>query len=131
MRRLAILAALLLVVAGCTSAGADDKTADGDGGELGATRWVLQSMSDAGALTILPDGLYADAEFTSLRVKGFSGCNDYDAVYRNAGPMLLVSEPVTTRMACPEPASTFESSYLGLLRQSRFYNVRSDTLTIR
>src|SRR3954470_20895761 len=131
MRRLGVLATLLLVVAGCTSASADDKTADGDGGELGASRWVLQSMSDAGALTIVPDGLYADAEFTSLRVKGFSGCNDYDAVYRNAGPMLLVSEPVTTRMACPEPASTFESSYLALLRQSRFYNVRSDTLTIR
>src|SRR4051794_14116862 len=131
MRRLGVLATLLLVVAGCTSAGADDKTADGDGGELGASRWVLQSMTDAGALTIVPDGLYADAEFTSLRVKGFSGCNDYDAVYRNAGPMLLVSEPVTTRMACPEPASTFESSYLALLRQSRFYNVRTDTLTVR
>src|SRR3954465_6833661 len=89
MRRLGVLATLLLVVAGCTSAGPDDKTADGDGGELGASRWVLQSMTDAGALTIVPDGLYADAEFTSLRVKGFSGCNDYDAVYRNAGPELL------------------------------------------
>jgi hypothetical protein len=86
MRRLGILATLLLVVAGCTS-GSTDKTADGEGGELGATRWVLHSMvSSGGALAIVPDGMYADAEFQSLRVKGFSGCNTYDAVYRSRQP---------------------------------------------
>jgi heat shock protein HslJ len=130
MRRLGILATLLLVVAGCTS-GSTDKTADGEGGELGATRWVLQSMVSDGALTIVPDGLYADAQFMSLRVKGFSGCNDYDAVYRTGGRTLLITDAVSTRLACPEPALTFESTYLGLLEQSRFFNVRSDTLTIR
>ena len=130
MRRLGILATLLLVVAGCTG-GTDDKTADGEGGELGATRWVLQSMLTDGALTIVPDGLYADAQFQSLRVKGFSGCNRYDAVYRTGGRTLIVSNVVSTRMACPEPAFTFESAYLDLLQQSSYYNVRSDTLTIR
>ena len=94
IRRLGVLATILLVVAGCTSAGAaGDQTADGDGGELQATRWVLESYSSNGSLTIVPEGLYADADFRSGRVKGFAGCNDYDAVYRNAGRMLLVSVP--------------------------------------
>src|SRR3954447_13078425 len=130
MRRLGILATLVLVLAGCSTAGAD-KTADGDGGELGAPRWVLQSMTSAGALTIVPDGVYADAEFNSLRVHGFAGCNDYDAVYRTGGRTLLVTDAVSTRLACPDPAGTFEPTYLGLLGQNRLFNVRADTLTIR
>jgi heat shock protein HslJ len=120
MRRLAILATALLLVAGCTTAGGPaDKTADGDGGELGAARWVLQSMTSDGALTIVPEGIYADADFTAQRVKGFAGCNDYDAVYRTGGRMLLISVPIITRMACPEPIFGFESAYLALLQQSR------------
>jgi len=132
IRRLGALAVLLLLVAGCTSPGGPtDDTADGSGGELGAARWVLRSFTSEGALTVVPDGLYADAHFTAQRVKGFSGCNDYDAVYRNAARMLLISQPAVTLMACPEPTSTFEQTYLGLLQRSRFYNVRADTLVIR
>ena len=29
------------------------------------------------------------------RVKGFTGCNDYDAIYRAGGRMLLVGMPVS------------------------------------
>lgn len=130
VRRLGALATILFVLAGCSAAGADP-TADGDGGELGATRWVLQSMSESGVLTIVPDGLYADADFRSNRVTGFGGCNDYDAVYRAAGRTLFIAVPVVTRMACPEPTGTFESTFLSLLHASRFYNVREDTLVIR
>jgi heat shock protein HslJ len=132
IRRLGALAALLLLVAGCTAAGGTtDQTADGNGGELGATRWVLQSYASAGVLTIVPEGQFADAEFVTQRVKGFSGCNDYDAVYRAASRLLLVGRPAVTLMACPEPEATFETAYLTLLQQSRFYNIRSDQLTIR
>ena len=34
-------------------------------------------------------------------------------------------------MSCGEATDAFESSYLTLLGQSRFYNVRANTLTIR
>ena len=44
--------------------------------------------------TIVPDDQYADADFRAQRVKGFGGCNNYDAVYRNGGRLLLIGMPV-------------------------------------
>ena len=132
LARFVALAAVALLVAGCSSsAGAADETADGSGGELQATQWVLRSYASAGALTIVPDDQYADADFRSQRVKGFAGCNTYDAVYRNAGRLLLITMPATTLMSCGEANDAFEASFLALLDQSRFYNVRGNTLTIR
>ncbi len=131
IRRLAALATLLLLVAGCSSAGTADNAADGPGGELQGSEWVLQSYAVDGALTIVADGLFADAEFTAGRVKGFSGCNDYDAVYRNVGRVILISHPAVTLKACPDAEAAFETSFLTLLQQTRFYNIRGDTLTMR
>ena len=131
-RRLGALAAVLWLVAGCSAVGAAaDATADGSGGELQGSSWVLQSYASNGVLTTVPDDQFADAEFRSQRVKGFGGCNDFDAVYRTGGRMLLVGRPITTLMFCGEATSAFESAYLALLQQSRSFNVRGDTLTIR
>jgi len=130
--RFAALCAVALLVAACSSAGgAADETADGSGGEIQATQWVLRSYTSDGALVLVAADQYADADFTAQRVKGFAGCNDYDAVYRNSGRLLLVTMPITTRKSCGESVDAFESTFLGLLQQSRFYNVRADTLTIR
>ena len=78
----------------------------------------------------MPEVLYADAEFTAGRVKGFSGCNDYDAIYRDGGRTLLISQAVTTKKACADDVNAFEANYLALLQQSRLFSARSDTLTI-
>jgi heat shock protein HslJ len=131
VRRFAALVAVAMLLAACSTAGAADPTADGGGGELGATTWILQSYSSVGILTLVPDDQYADAEFRSNRVSGFSGCNEYDAVYRTGGRLLLVSQAKVTLRACPDPAAALETTYLALLAQSRFYNVRDDILTIR
>ncbi len=132
LARFVALVAVALLVAACSStAGTADETADGSGGELQATQWVLRSYASAGALTIVPDDQYADADFRSQRVKGFAGCNTYDAVYRNAARLLLITMPATTLMSCGEANDAFEASFLALLDQSRFYNVRVNTLTIR
>ena len=85
IRRLTALVAVALLVSACSTAAAGDPTADGEGGELGATTWVLQSYLANGALTIVPDDLFVDAEFRSSRVTGFSACNTYDALYRTGG----------------------------------------------
>ena len=131
-RRLAALGGVMLLVAACsTASAAAPETLDGPGGELQATTWVLRSYAVDGTLTIVPDTLYADADFRAQRVTGFGGCSDYDALYRTGGRMLLVSMMVTLRMACGEAETAFQGSYLDLLDQSRFYNVRADTLTIR
>ena len=119
----ALLALLALTIAAC-SAG------PGTGGELEGTKWVLNSFELDGTLTIVPETVYADAEFDAHRVSGFSGCNTYDALYRTGGRTLLVSQPASTLMACDEATMAFEAQFLTLLNDSRFYTVRRDTLTV-
>ena len=131
IRRALALLAIVVSVAACSASASADETADGSGGELQATTWVLRSYNSAGVLTIVPDDQFADADFMSQRVRGFAGCNDFDAVYRTGGRMLLVGPSAGTLMSCGEATDAFESSYLTLLGQSRFYNVRANTLTIR
>jgi heat shock protein HslJ len=119
----ALLALLVLVVAAC-SAG------PGTGGQLEGTRWVLNSFDQDGTLTIVPEQLYADARFDASRVSGFSGCNEYNALYRAGGRTLLISQPASTLMACDEATMAFEARFLALLGDSRFYTVRRDTLAV-
>jgi heat shock protein HslJ len=123
IRSIAILVGLVALVAAC-SAG------PGTGGELQGTKWILRSYDQAGTLTLVPDNQYADAAFDSNQVTGFSGCNTFNARYRAGGRTLLISQPSSTLMACPEEAMTFEQTFLQLLNSSRFYSTRGDTLTI-
>ncbi len=131
-RRFLALAAIALSVVACSSGAAADPTADeGAGGELQATTWVLQSFDSAGTLAVIPPDQYADAEFRAQRVRGFAGCNDFDAVYRSGGRMLDVGMTIVTTMSCGEAGDAFQTRYLTLLQASRSYNIRNDTLTIR
>src|SRR4051812_18298894 len=123
LHRLGALCALVLVVAAC-SAG------PGTGGQLEGTQWVLSSVWQDGALTVVPETAYADASFDARRVDGVSGCNTYDAVYRAGGRTLLVTQPRTTLMACDPDSMALEQAYLAALGNSRFYTSRSDTLTV-
>ena len=127
-RTIVLLATLLIIVAAC--APADAGLRDGAGGTLEGTDWVLTSYEQDGALTLVPDGLFANAEFAAHRINGFSGCNTYSAVYRAGGNTLLVSQPASTRIACPEEALAFEQAYLAALDRSRTYTARRGTLTI-
>jgi heat shock protein HslJ len=122
-RRAAWLLGLALVVAAC-SAG------PGTGGQLEGVEWILRSYAQDGALVVMPETQYADAEFDRHRVTGQSGCNQYDALYRAGGRTLLVSEPAITLMACDEASMAFEATFLANLRASRFYSVRRETLTV-
>ena len=47
-RRLAALGGITLLVAACSTAGTVSDTADGSGGEIQATNWVLRSYDVAG-----------------------------------------------------------------------------------
>ena len=131
IRRFLALAVVAVALAACSSGNAADATADGAGGELQATDWVLDSYAVNGALTIVPPDQYADADFRANRVTGFGGCNDYDAVYVSNGRSLFVGMPKTTLMSCGETTDAFATSYISLLQASRYFTVRGDTLTIR
>ena len=124
MRRHAWLVALVAVLAVACVPG------PGTGGRLEGPRWVLRSYASDGAQVLLTAEEYADAEFSSGRVQGFGGCSHYDAIARATGRTLLISSPATTLQSCGEAADTFQSTYLGLLDQSRHYRAREGTLTI-
>ena len=123
VRRIAALLALGLLVAAC-SAG------PGTGGLLEGTDWVLRSYAAEGGLVTVPETQFADAEFRSNRVSGFSGCNDFDALYRAGGRTLFISEPASTLVACADEANALEAAYVANLQASRFYSERRGTLTI-
>jgi heat shock protein HslJ len=120
---MAALLALGLLVAAC-SAG------PGTGGHLEGTDWVLRSYEVEGSLVAVPETQFADAEFRSNRVSGFSGCNDFDARYRAGGRTLFISEPASTLVACADEANALEAAYVANLQASRFYSERRGTLTI-
>jgi heat shock protein HslJ len=122
-RWIAALAALTLIVAACAEG-------TGSGGTLEGTDWVLRSYDQDGSLTIVPDHLYADAEFAAQRVRGFSGCNEFDALYRSGGRTLFISQAAVTLMACDEETMAFEGAVLAALDSSRFYTARRNTLTV-
>ena len=71
-RRILAFLAVTLLVAGCSVATASE-TADGDGGELQGTQWVLRSYDVNGVLTSVPEGQFVDANFISARVSGSAG----------------------------------------------------------
>lgn len=122
-RSIATLLAITALIAAC-SAG------PGSGGTLEGTKWILRSYEQAGQLVLVPETEYADAEFNSTRIRGFSGCNDYDALFRSGGRTLFISKPAVTLKACSEESMTFEQAFLAALDSSRFYGIRNDTLTI-
>lgn len=130
-RRFLALIAVALLAAACTSATAGDETADGSGGELGATQWVLRSYDVNGTLTVVPDTQFVDANFISSRVSGSAGCNQYDALYRAGGRTLLIGFMTSTSRICDDESNALEQAYLANLTNSRFYNVNGRTLTIR
>ena len=123
-RWLAAVAAAVVLVGACSPEG------PGAGGQLEGTKWVLDAYNDAGTLTIVPETIYADADFTAHRIQGFSGCNQYSGLYRAGGRTLIISDLSTTLMACDEATMAFEQTYTALLEQGRFYTARRDTLTI-
>jgi len=113
----------MALVAACTPG-------PGSGGQLEATKWVLNAVWIGGALTVVPESEYVDAEFDSRRVTGYSGCNTYDAFYQAGARTLFISQPRSTKIACGQPSMDLETAYLTALGNSRTFTERGGELTI-
>jgi heat shock protein HslJ len=98
--------------------------------KLDGITWTLTSYADAGTLKDVAAEVYADARFDGTKVFGSAGCNGFNGAYVASGSSLTVTGIVSTKMACPPPASTVETAYLANLAGSATYTVTTESLTI-
>jgi len=96
---------------------------------IGENEWVLRRWSDEEEADAEPRVTLSAAEG---RWAGSAGCNRYTVGVR-AGDlpgMVKLSEAVTTRRACPEPASSAEERFLRLLARVRQFEFVAGRLTL-
>jgi len=96
---------------------------------IGEHEWVLRRWSDEEEADAEPRVTLSAAEG---RWAGSAGCNRYTVGVR-AGDlpgMVKLSEAVTTRRACPEPASSTEERFLRLLARVRQFEFVAGRLTL-
>ena len=118
-----LIAASVIVLAGCSS---DRGAPDGsplDGTQWKLTEWTLSSLDPADFTITL--------RFAEGQVSGNSGVNTYSGTYQ-AGPddAFSVGQIAATEMAGPEPAIRAESAYLTLLGQAASFKLTSRRLTL-
>ncbi len=90
-------ALLLLLAAGCAAV-------PGPGAAIDGTRWQVTAINGRA----VPRSDSYRIEFTDGRIGGRLGCNSFGGDHRWQGATLLVGPVAATKMACPDPAMTFE-----------------------
>jgi heat shock protein HslJ len=91
--------------------------------------WVLVTSSFIGAGRI-PGVPRATLAFKDGRLAAFGGCNGASASGHTLEGRLEVTKLATTRRACPEPLSTFETRYFKLLQAQPSLHIEGDTLIL-
>jgi heat shock protein HslJ len=97
-------------------------------GELGGS-WSLQSLDGE---PLIP-GTTITASFSSGRVTGAAGCNQYFASYSTAGTGLVIDGAGSTKMYCTSPEGVMEQEglYLSLLQKASTFSLENGKLVIR
>jgi heat shock protein HslJ len=111
---------------------ASGATSEALSAELGGARWLLSAIepSDRSAADWAASGITAEFDLAAGRLSGFAGCNRYFAAVTVAGDQMRVSDPASTRMACPEAAMALEQEYLQRLAQTSVFAVTGDRLEL-
>ena len=99
-----VLATLLL--AGCTSINAGPQSFEG-------SQWRVRSIDGQA----IPATDNYRMEFRDGRAGGRFGCNQFGGTYQVSGNVMAFGPMVATRMACPDPAMTFENHGLKIMQQ--------------
>jgi len=129
-----VAALLLAACVACSQPGGDDTTDSGEtddgthSGDLAGRTWRLLALTGHESL---PADIEITAVFEDESVAGSSGCNRYNAAFDVTGPGLEVGPIMGTRMACPEPAASLETDYLGVLGDAELFLIENGQLTIR
>ena len=96
-----------LLLAGCTSINAGPKSFEG-------TAWRVAAIN--GQTTPSNDAYRID--FSDGRAGGRFGCNRFSGSYAASGGVIAFGPMIATRMACPDPAMSFENQGLKVMQQS-------------
>lgn len=101
--------------------------------DLGRPRWVLSALTPSGhaAADWARSGITAQFDVWGGRLSGFSGCNNYSAGLSIAGEQIEVSQPISTRKACPGGmVMELEREYLERIAQATAFTVTGDRLEL-
>ena len=60
-----------------------------------------------------------------------NGCNNFSGSYTVKGDSITIGPLMSTMMACPDPAGSFESQFLAALQKSTKWSVSAGTLDLR
>ncbi len=99
---------------------------------LAGTAWDLAQYAPPGksALTSVPDGVKATAEFTTDQISGSSGCNRFNGGYTTDGSTIAIGPLASTAMACPGDAMAVEFDYLAGLDRAATYAISGNAMTM-
>jgi heat shock protein HslJ len=132
---IALLGALAILVAACSSDAADttvpDTAATGPG-SLAGTRWVGSAMFlGAAPVPLVPQGEPTiDFDVDGRSFGGSTGCNSFGGEYRAADGAIEFGAMNMTEMACEEPLMRQEANVLDILSEASFFTVEDGVLSI-
>lgn len=99
-----------------------------------AGKWTLQEMNGTALKAAdFSRGLpQLELQPETGKAMGNGGCNRISGELKLTGEQVSFGAMISTRMACPGPAMTFENNYLKLLSEKTFtYQVENNRLTLK
>jgi len=95
------------------------------------TYWKLTSLRDSPVT--MAEGQEREASMVlqgePAMAKGFAGCNRFSGGYQYAGDSLTLGPLASTKKACAV-GMTLETEFLGVLDDTRLFNIEGDTLEL-
>ena len=89
--------------------------------------YTLSSIDDT---PVAKQGITFNIESQKRRITGFSGCNSYNAAFTLTKDKLEITDPLSTKKACPQEAMTLEKKVFKNLVKVNRYTLKDGTLTL-
>ena len=89
--------------------------------------YTLSSIDDT---PVAKQGITFNIESQKRRITGFSGCNSYNAAFTLTKDKLEITDPLSTKKACPQEAMTLEKKVFKNLVKVNRYTLKDRTLTL-
>jgi heat shock protein HslJ len=129
MKTIRILLLTLMIVPGMILSGCAGRSSSPD---LQGSSWKLVSYGSPQSLTAAAAGIETHLDFsTDGRVTGNMGCNSFGGNYELKNGQIVVSQMISSMMACLGPQMDQERTTLQVLRGSANYQIKNNQLLIQ